>query len=122
MFSGPSPATMTLSASDGYFKKAEYQVTVNAPGVEPQVRTVNFKLDGWYIGNLVFGGLIGFLVVDPLSGAMYKIDEPGMYVDMGGGTGDLDLGAVELPALHVVQVNDLPLQWRECLVELPALH
>ena len=27
-------------------------------------------MNGWYIGNILFGGLIGFLIVDPLTGAM----------------------------------------------------
>lgn len=39
------------------------------------------RLSGWYFGNLVFGGLIGMLIVDPLTGAMYnlkpeKIEQP----------------------------------------------
>lgn len=38
-------------------------------------------LSGWYLGNVVFGGLIGLLIVDPLTGAMYnltpdKIEQP----------------------------------------------
>lgn len=32
-------------------------------------------MDGWYIGNLLFGGLIGMLIVDPATGAMYKLDD-----------------------------------------------
>ena len=27
------------------------------------------------LGNLVFGGLIGYIIVDPLTGAMWKLDE-----------------------------------------------
>ena len=29
----------------------------------------------YYIGNIVFGGLIGLLIVDPATGAMYKLPE-----------------------------------------------
>jgi hypothetical protein len=32
-------------------------------------------MDGWYIGNILFGGLIGILIVDPLTGAMWKLDD-----------------------------------------------
>jgi hypothetical protein len=39
------------------------------------------SVSGWYFGNLAFGGVIGMLIVDPLTGAMYnltpdKIDQP----------------------------------------------
>jgi hypothetical protein len=39
------------------------------------------SVSGWYFGNVVFGGLIGMLIVDPLTGAMYnltpeKIEQP----------------------------------------------
>ena len=32
------------------------------------------SVSGWYFGNLVFGGLIGMLIVDPLTGAMYNLE------------------------------------------------
>lgn len=32
-------------------------------------------MDGWYMGNLLFGGFIGFLIVDPATGAMWKLDD-----------------------------------------------
>ena len=33
------------------------------------------KLDGWYFGNLLFGGLIGMVIVDPITGAMYRLEK-----------------------------------------------
>lgn len=30
-------------------------------------------MNGWYIANIVFGGLVGFLIVDPATGAMYSL-------------------------------------------------
>lgn len=35
------------------------------------VSTVN----GWYIGNILFGGVIGLLAVDPATGAMYSFPD-----------------------------------------------
>jgi hypothetical protein len=32
-------------------------------------------LNKWYFGNILLGGVIGMLVVDPLTGAMYSLDE-----------------------------------------------
>jgi len=31
------------------------------------------SISGWYWGNILFGGLIGMLIVDPITGAMYKL-------------------------------------------------
>jgi hypothetical protein len=31
-------------------------------------------LSGWYFGNILIGGLIGLLIVDPLTGAMYDLE------------------------------------------------
>ncbi len=47
------------------FKKDGYQTkTVQVTG------TVN----GWYVANIIFGGLIGLLIVDPATGAMYTLN------------------------------------------------
>ena len=32
-------------------------------------------LDGWYIGNIIFGGLLGILIIDPATGAMWRLDD-----------------------------------------------
>ena len=34
------------------------------------------NLNGWYFGNIITpGGLLGFLIIDPASGAMWKLPE-----------------------------------------------
>ena len=30
-------------------------------------------MNGWYIANIIFGGLIGLLIIDPATGAMYTL-------------------------------------------------
>ena len=67
--SGVTPATITLGASDGYFKPAKYSVEFRRKGIVQTV-PLTAKVDGWYFGNLLFGGLIGLLIVDPASDAM----------------------------------------------------
>jgi hypothetical protein len=47
----------------------------------PAVVNLDSSVSGWYFGNLAFGGVIGMLIVDPLTGAMFnltpdKIDQP----------------------------------------------
>lgn len=65
--SATTPTTVTLPASQGYFKPAKYDV-VTSSGAQ----TVNATLDPWYYGNIVFGGMIG-VFVDPATGAMWKL-------------------------------------------------
>lgn len=32
-------------------------------------------MNGWYMGNILIGGLVGMLVVDPASGAMWSLPD-----------------------------------------------
>lgn len=72
--SGRTPSTVTLPKSDGYFDAQEYTVKFTKPGYEDQTATIGAGLNGWYIGNLLFGGLIGMLAVDPATGAMWTLE------------------------------------------------
>jgi len=74
VFSGQTPATIKLRAGSGFFGKARYQVTFSKSGYDTKTVPVEFKLDGWYFGNILLGGLIGMLIVDPATGAMYKLE------------------------------------------------
>jgi hypothetical protein len=72
---GVTPSTATLNRSSGYFKPGKYTVEISKNGRVVGKETISAELSGWYFGNLLFGGLIGMLIVDPLSGAMYKMPE-----------------------------------------------
>ncbi|SEG71449.1 hypothetical protein [Halopseudomonas aestusnigri] len=72
---GTTPATVTLPSGDGYFSSAEYNVEFSKEGYQNQRMHMQGELDGWYWGNILFGGLIGLLFVDPATGAMYKLPE-----------------------------------------------
>lgn len=74
VFNGKAPTIVYLKAGTGYFARQKYQMTLSKDGYNSTAHFVKFKLDGWYFGNIVFGGLIGFLIVDPLTGAMWRID------------------------------------------------
>ncbi len=75
VFKGATPTTVTLQKSDGsYWGKKSYSVKISKPGFETQTIPVTASANGWYIaGNLVFGGLIGWFVVDPFNGKMYNL-------------------------------------------------
>ncbi|HEY8568160.1 hypothetical protein [Microbulbifer sp.] len=73
--SGVTPSTVTLSASDGYFSSASYVVKFQMAGFQEQSFQLRAGMDGWYIGNILLGGIIGMLIVDPATGAMWKLPE-----------------------------------------------
>jgi hypothetical protein len=72
VYSGKTPSDVQLDANSDYFKMESYRVKFPNYG---RVIPVECSVDGWYWGNFLFGGLIGFLAVDPATGAMYKLDK-----------------------------------------------
>jgi hypothetical protein len=62
-----------LSSGVGYFKSQEYRLFFELPGYQSVNVNLESKVSGRYWGNLVLGGLIGMLIVDPLTGAMYNL-------------------------------------------------
>lgn len=71
--SGVTPGMVTLDAGAGFFDGETYAVTYRKDGYGEQKSTIDSKVDGWYWGNLVFGGFLGMLIIDPATGAMYKL-------------------------------------------------
>jgi hypothetical protein len=69
-----SPDTLVLKAGQGYFKRAEYLIEVSQLNCITKKETIYFTLNKRYIDNvfLSFFMPIGFLLIDPLSGAMWK--------------------------------------------------
>ena len=68
-----TPFVASLDSKYGYFKGQTYRLVFEMPGYSPAEIKLDASLSGWYFGNLVFGGLIGMLIVDPLTGAMYNL-------------------------------------------------
>lgn len=70
-----APTMVTLDSGAGFFSRAKYSFTFKKDGYPDVVKTRNAYLNGWYFGNIIFGGLIGILIVDPATGAMWRLDE-----------------------------------------------
>lgn len=69
-----SPTNVILDKANGYFSGETYSVDICKEGYDAQKVVIDSQPNGWYIlGNLGFGGLIGWLVVDPATGSMYKL-------------------------------------------------
>lgn len=84
VYSGTTPYQVELKTGSGYFSGAKYLVKIAKEGFEPFETIIDTSLRyGWYLGgNLIFGGLIGYLVVDPLSGAMWSLDIDNVQKDL----------------------------------------
>lgn len=71
VFSGKTPQTVMLDAGDGFFDGATYTVEF----IAGNTILIDGSFDPWYFGNALFGtfGLIGFVIVDPATGAMWEL-------------------------------------------------
>jgi len=72
--SGLAPLTVVLNRGAGYFKPEIYTIKFEKDGFENKEVVITAQVNGWYFGNIIFGGLIlGMLIVDPNTGAMYSL-------------------------------------------------
>jgi hypothetical protein len=70
-----TPSATVLKKGEGYFSKGTYKISCEKEGYEKKDVSLEGNVNGWYIlGNLVFGGLIGYLIVDPITGAMWNLE------------------------------------------------
>ena len=80
---GTSPVHLNLESSRGYFSSGNYTLRTVGAGSGNHAMLVRASLDPWFFGNLLFGGLIGMLIVDPITGAMYELEKE-YVLDCGG--------------------------------------
>lgn len=113
VYKGTSPATVTLKSGAGYFSKAEYQVKLSSPGYAEQIIPINYKLNGWYFGNLLIGGFIGMLIVDPATGAMWKLETAPLNVTLA-----KTAETATTPTLKVIDISDVPESAKGGLVKI----
>ncbi|HEU5396765.1 MAG TPA: hypothetical protein VFV81_06335, partial [Verrucomicrobiae bacterium] len=75
-----TPANVKLRRRHGFLTFEDYRVVVQAEGYYPFETHVKSSINPWYVGNIIFGGLVGLVIVDPATGAIFtisprKIDE-----------------------------------------------
>jgi len=109
IFTGKTPLVTKLKSGSGFFTKESYTVVMTYNGIEKRTINLECSINGWYFGNLFIGGLIGMLIVDPATGAMYKLDRKEVYeVFKENSTSQL----------KVLDINNIPLEWKTNLIEL----
>lgn len=111
IYTGNTPASLKLKSGAGFFSKARYQVTFEKSGYDKKVVPIEFKLDGWYFGNILFGGPIGLLIIDPATGAMFKLETEFLNETL-----TKSVANVETKELKFMDINDIPSEWNKYLV------
>ena len=109
VFSGKTPVLTKLKSGSGYFTKESYTVVMTYNGIEKRTINLECSVNGWYFGNLFIGGLIGMLIVDPATGAMYRLDRKEVYEVF---------KETSTSLLKVLDINNIPLEWKTNLIEL----
>lgn len=103
VFEGQTPTMVRLDKKKGYFSGRRYEVTISKPGYQNAVVFVSPKVGGWYLaGNFVFGGLIGWLIVDPATGAMWNLSPDKINESLIGKQSRLATGEIRVVLLEQV--------------------
>ncbi len=108
-----TPTIARLRSGAGFFKKAGYLVKFELDGFETRTVPVHFDLNAWYFGNVVFGGFVGLLVVDPLTGAMWKLETHSITETL-----HPKVASITEPTLELLDYNTLPDSMKTHLVRI----
>lgn len=111
IYTGTTPATLKLKSGSGFFSKARYQVTFEKVGYEKKVVPVEFKLNGWYFGNIIFGGPLGLLIIDPATGAMFKLETEFLNETL-----TKSVATADTKELKLLDINKIPTEWKNHLI------
>lgn len=71
-----TPATVTLSASKGFFQGESYTIELERDGLVVGRTKLNSRIDGWFFANLVqitTTRVVLGLLIDPLTGSMWAL-------------------------------------------------
>ncbi len=116
IFEGKTPTVVSLEKKKGYFSGKKYNVKISLTDYAEQNITIDTRVGGWYIGgNLLFGGLIGWLIVDPATGAMWTLDTNEVNVTLEASKH----GSLKEPGkAGIVLLQDVPLSLRDKMVKV----
>ena len=102
-----------MAAGESYFHAKTYYVTFSKTGYAEQQAVIKSSISGWYFGNILFGGLIGMLIVDPITGKMWKLPTEvsanlSQKVSLNGSQ----------PTLKIITLDQVPKNMRKYLVRI----
>nr|WP_315142107.1 PEGA domain-containing protein [uncultured Flavobacterium sp.] len=66
-------------------RNKEHHVMIKLDGYQTYETNLTKKFNAWYLGNIVFGGIIG-IIIDPITGAIYNLTPNDVKAEMNKGT------------------------------------
>lgn len=82
VFSSTTPTQIKLKPHAGYMSGARYRIVFEMESYASHEVQIRAGIKGWYIANIAAGGLIGFLIVNPLTGSMYTLHPKDVNVSL----------------------------------------
>ena len=75
VWNATTPTRVILDRGDGFFRGARYRIEIEKDGYRSHSVSITSSLNaGWYlVGNFFVGGFVGWLIVDPITGAMWTL-------------------------------------------------
>jgi hypothetical protein len=116
VYRGQTPVTTPLRTGAGFFKRASYEIKLSMDGYQTKKIPVVAHINGWYFANILIGGAVGMLIVDPATGAMYTF-----------GNSEAIVSATLVPnstsstspsTIKIIDIRDVPQDQRRNLVKL----
>ncbi|WP_153799535.1 PEGA domain-containing protein [Foetidibacter luteolus] len=114
VYTGKTPASLKLKSGSGFFSKESYSIVLSKDGFETKKINLECRVNGWYWGNILIGGIIGMLIVDPATGAMYKLDKEFVDVNLTA----VSPTASTSPEIKILDKNNIPDNWKQHLIEV----
>ena len=69
-----APFVAQLSPKHKFFRGQRYRIVFEMEGYEATEVQLKSRVGPWYLGNLLIGGPAGFLIIDPATGAMFRLE------------------------------------------------
>jgi len=80
-----TPAQIALKKGAGFFSGQSYTAKVTKEGYKPSSFRIDNDLNigAYLVGNIVFVGILGYVIIDPLTGAMWNLEASNVTTDNG---------------------------------------
>ncbi len=108
-----TPAILHLERGDGYFEGANYHLVIEKDGYQKYKIDVKSSIEGLYFANIILGGLVGMLIVDPITGSMYTLTPTDISVVLNKQSAGIKL---EKGSIYVMLRQDLPDEFASRLI------